>query len=136
MKAKRASSKYEVRCEALVFQREKMKPSLKYEVQARNLHQNTKPKSPSSKYKVKETFMKIQRQRKLHQNTRSGVKPSFFREKMKHSSKYEEKARSLRQNTKPKRPSSKYEVTETFVKIRRQRMLHQNTKSDVKTSFF
>jgi hypothetical protein len=44
--------------------------------------------------------------------------------------------RKLCQNTKPKRPSSKYEVKESFIKIRRQRKLHQNTKSFVQPSFF
>jgi hypothetical protein len=66
------SSKYEVRCEAFVFQTKNVKiakPSPKYEAKVRSLHQNMKPKKPSSKYEVwceafvlqtkKETFIKI-----------------------------------------------------------------------------
>jgi hypothetical protein len=81
---------------------------------------------------------------------KSGAKPLFFREKMNPSSKYEANIRSLHQNTKSKKSSSKYEVryeafifqrkNKTFIKIRSQsvkpsskdeakvRSLRQNTK--------
>jgi hypothetical protein len=68
------SSKYEVRCEAFIFQRKNVKiakPSPKYEAKVISLHQNMKPKKPSSKYEVcceafvlqtkNETFVKIRR---------------------------------------------------------------------------
>jgi hypothetical protein len=94
----------------------------------RSLRQNMKPKRPSLKYEVKESFIKIRRQRKLHQNTKSSVKPSFFREKMKPSLQYEVKVWSIHQNKNPKEPSSKYKAKDTFVKIRSQRKLCQNMK--------
>jgi hypothetical protein len=45
------------------------------------------------------------------------VKRSLFREKLKPSSKYEVKVRSLHKNTKPERLLLKYEVIESIIKI-------------------
>jgi hypothetical protein len=48
-------SKYEIRCEAFIFQRKNKKianPSPKYEAKLGSLHQNIKPKKPSTKYDV------------------------------------------------------------------------------------
>jgi hypothetical protein len=75
-----------------------------------------------------EAFIKIRSQSR--QNMKSGVKPSFFREKMKPSSKYEVKVWSLHQNTKPNKPSSRYEVRcKAFIFQRKKWNLHRNTKS-------
>jgi hypothetical protein len=61
---------------------------------------------PSSKYEAKESFIKIRRQRKLRQNTKA----------KKASSKYEVMSETFFFREKMK-PSSKYEAKETFVKI-------------------
>jgi hypothetical protein len=113
-KTKKVSSKYEVRCEAFVFRKNEAFIKIRSE---RDLRRNTKSKRPSLKYEVKEIFVKIRKQRKLHQNTKakkasqntkSVVKPLFFREKMKPSSKYELNCEAFIVQRK----------TETFIKIR------------------
>jgi hypothetical protein len=93
---------------------------------------------PSFCQRKNEPFIEIQTQ---------SVKPSFFKGKTKPSSKYEVKEsfikmrrqRKLCPNTKAKKASSKYEVrceafvfqrkNETFVEIRSERKLRQNTKA-------
>jgi hypothetical protein len=147
MKPKKPSSKYEVRCEAFIFQR-KNKTFIKIWSQS---------VKPSSKYEAKESFIKIRRQRKLRQNTKAKKASSkyevmsetfVFREKMKPSSKYEAKETFVkiwshvwtfvfhRKNetfveirSQSVKPLLKYEAKETFVKIRSQRKLRQNMKA-------
>jgi hypothetical protein len=97
MKPKKPLSKYEAGVKPSFF-RGKMKPPFKYEVKSVN---------PSSKYEAKETFIEIRSQTVVFVKIR--------------------RQRKLRQNLKPKKSLSKYEVrceafifqrkNKTFVKI-------------------
>jgi hypothetical protein len=136
MKPKKPSSKYEVSCETFIFQRKKwnIRWNMKSECVAFvkiwsqiNLHRNRKSTC--------EAFVKIRSQRNLHQNTKSSVKPLIFRQKMKHSSKYEVKVCSLHQNMKPNKSSSKYKVRcEAFIFREKTKIAKPSLKYKVKVS--